>query len=191
MNNFEVIKTPIKDLVIIQPKVFGDSRGFFQETYNKKSFAEHGLMMEFVQDNHSKSRKGVLRGLHFQTKFTQGKLVRVVKGSVYDVAVDLRKDSKTYGQWYGVILTGENKTMFYIPEGFAHGFITLEDDTEFLYKCTDLYSPEYDSGILWSDETIGIDWRLEEFGISHDELTISEKDMKQQKFDRNKDYFGD
>ena len=191
MNNFEVIKTPIKDLVIIQPKVFGDSRGFFQETYNKKSFAEHGLMMEFVQDNHSKSRKGVLRGLHFQTKFTQGKLVRVVKGSVYDVAVDLRKDSKTYGQWYGVILTGENKTMFYIPEGFAHGFITLEDDTEFLYKCTDLYSPEYDSGILWSDETIGIDWRLEEFGISPDELTISEKDMKQQKFDRNKDYFGD
>ena len=191
MNNFEVIKTPIKDLVIIQPKVFGDSRGFFQETYNKKSFAEHGLMMEFVQDNHSKSRKGVLRGLHFQTKFTQGKLVRVVKGSVYDVAVDLRKDSKTYGQWYGVILTGENKTMFYVPEGFAHGFITLEDDTEFLYKCTDLYSPEYDSGILWSDETIGIDWRLEEFGISHDELTISEKDMKQQKFDRNKDYFGD
>ena len=191
MNNFEVIKTPIKDLVIIQPKVFGDSRGFFQETYNKKSFAEHGLMMEFVQDNHSKSRKGVLRGLHFQTKFTQGKLVRVVKGSVYDVAVDLRKDSETYGQWYGVILTGENKTMFYIPEGFAHGFITLEDDTEFLYKCTDLYSPEYDSGILWSDETIGIDWRLEEFGISHDELTISEKDMKQQKFDRNKDYFGD
>ena len=189
MNNFEIIKTPIKDLVIIQPKIFGDSRGFFQETYNKKSFAEHGLMMEFVQDNHSKSRKGVLRGLHFQTKFTQGKLVRVVKGSVYDVAVDLRKDSKTYGQWYGVILTGENKTMFYIPEGFAHGFITLEDDTEFLYKCTDLYSPEYDSGILWSDETIGIDWRLEEFGISHDELTISEKDMKQQKFDRNKDYF--
>ena len=191
MNNFEIIKTPIKDLVIIQPKIFGDSRGFFQETYNKKSFAEHGLTMEFVQDNHSKSRKGVLRGLHFQTKFTQGKLVRVVKGSVYDVAVDLRKDSKTYGQWYGVILTGENKTMFYIPEGFAHGFITLEDDTEFLYKCTDLYSPEYDSGILWSDETIGIDWRLEEFGISPDELTISEKDMKQQKFDRNKDYFGD
>ena len=191
MNNFEVIKTPIKDLVIIQPKVFGDERGFFQETYNEKSFAEHGLTMKFVQDNHSKSRKGVLRGLHFQTKFTQGKLVRVVKGSVYDVAVDLRKDSKTYGQWYGVILTEENKTMFYVPEGFAHGFITLEDDTEFLYKCTDLYSPEYDSGILWSDETIGIDWRLEEFGISHDELTISEKDMKQQKFDRNKDYFGD
>ena len=191
MNNFEIIKTPIKDLVIIQPKIFGDSRGFFQETYNKKSFAEHGLTMEFVQDNHSKSRKGVLRGLHFQTKFTQGKLVRVVKGNVYDVAVDLRKDSETYGQWYGIVLTGENKTMFYIPEGFAHGFITLEDDTEFLYKCTDLYSPEYDSGILWSDETIGIDWRLEEFGISHDELTISEKDMKQQKFDRNKDYFGD
>ncbi len=189
MNNFEVIKTPIKDLVIIKPKVFGDERGFFQETYNEKAFAEHGLTMKFVQDNHSKSKKGVLRGLHFQRKFTQGKLVRVVKGSVYDVAVDLRKDSPTFGQWFGIILSEENKTMFYVPEGFAHGFLTLEDDTEFLYKCTDLYSPEYDSGILWNDENIGIDWRLEEFGINPLELTISDKDLKQQRFSREKDYF--
>ncbi len=190
MNNFEIIKTPIKDLVIIQPKVFGDERGFFQETYNKKSFEEHGLTVEFVQDNHSKSKKGVLRGLHFQTKNVQGKLVRVVKGSVYDVAVDLRKDSETFGQWFGVVLSEENKTMFYVPEGFAHGFLTLEDDTEFLYKCTDVYSPEYDSGILWKDKTINIDWRFEEFGIRPEELTISDKDQKQQEFDVNKDYFG-
>jgi dTDP-4-dehydrorhamnose 3,5-epimerase len=189
MNNFEIIKTPIKDLVIIQPKVFGDERGFFLETYNKQSFQEHGLTMEFVQDNHSKSKKGVLRGLHFQTKFTQGKLVRAVKGSVYDVAVDLRKSSKTYGKWYGVLLTEQNKTMFYIPEGFAHGFLALEDDTEFMYKCTDLYSPEYDSGLLWNDETINIDWRLEEFGIKKEELTISDKDQKQAKFDKSKKYF--
>ena len=189
MNNFEVIKTPIKDLVVIQPKVFGDERGFFLETYNKKSFEELGLMMEFVQDNHSKSKKGVLRGLHFQTQNTQGKLVRVAKGSVYDVAVDLRKDSETFGKWYGVLLTEENKTMFYVPEGFAHGFLTLEDDTEFMYKCTDLYSPEYDSGLLWNDETINIDWKFEEFGINPEELTISEKDQKQQEFNPDKSYF--
>ena len=162
--------------------------------------------MEFVQDNHSKSKKGVLRGLHFQTQNTQGKLVRVAKGSVYDVAVDLRKDSETFGKWYGVLLTEANKTMFYVPEGFAHGFLTLEDDypvikerkevfltleddTEFMYKCTDLYSPEYDSGIMWNDETIGIDWKFEEFGIDPSELTISDKDTKHQNFDRNKKYF--
>lgn len=145
--------------------------------------------MEFVQDNHSKSKKGVLRGLHFQTQNTQGKLVRVAKGSVYDVAVDLRKDSETFGKWYGVLLTEANKTMFYVPEGFAHGFLTLEDDTEFMYKCTDLYSPEYDSGIMWNDETIGIDWKFEEFRIDPSELTISDKDTKHQNFDRNKKYF--
>ena len=189
MNNFEVVETPIKGLVIIQPKVFGDERGFFLETYNKKSFKELGLTMEFVQDNHSKSKKGVLRGLHFQTKHTQGKLVRVAKGKVYDVAVDLRKNSKTFGKWYGVLLTEENKTMFYVPEGFAHGFLTLEDDTEFMYKCTDLYAPKYDSGILWSDTMIGIDWKFEEFGIDPSELTISEKDEVQKKFEKNKVYF--
>ena len=190
MNNFTIKGTPIKDLVIIEPKVFGDERGFFLETYNQKSFEELGLTMNFVQDNHSKSKKGVLRGLHFQTKHTQGKLVCVIKGSVYDVAVDLRKGSKTFGKWYAVKLSSENKLMFYIPEGFAHGFLTLEDETEFTYKCTDLYAPEYDSGILWNDETINIDWKFEEFGINPDELTISEKDKVQQKFDKTKNYFG-
>ena len=190
MNNFTIKETPIKDLVIIEPKVFGDERGFFMETYNQKSFEELGLTMNFVKDKHSKSKKGVLRGLHFQTKHTQGKLVCVIKGSVYDVAVDLRKGSKTFGKWYAVKLSSENKLMFYIPEGFAHGFLTLEDETEFTYKCTDLYAPEYDSGILWNDETINIDWKFEEFGINPDELTISEKDKVQQKFDKTKNYFG-
>ena len=189
MNNFTVKTTPIKDLVIIETKVFGDSRGFFMETYNQKSFEELGLTMKFVQDNHSKSKKGVLRGLHFQTRNTQGKLVRVIRGRVFDVAVDLRKESETYGQWYGIELSAENKLMFYVPEGFAHGFLTLDKDTDFVYRCTDLYSPEYDSGILWNDETLNIDWKFEEFGINREELTISEKDRKQQKFDFNKNYF--
>ena len=189
MNNFTVRKTPIKDLVIIETKIFGDSRGFFMETYNQTSFEELGLTMNFVQDNHSKSKKGVLRGLHFQTKHTQGKLVRVIKGRVYDVAVDLRKGSKTFGQWYGIELSEENKLMFYVPEGFAHGFLTLNDETEFVYRCTDLYAPEYDSGILWSDRTLNIDWKFEEFGINSEELTISDKDQKQQEFNPNKNYF--
>ncbi|MDO4639549.1 MAG: dTDP-4-dehydrorhamnose 3,5-epimerase [Leptotrichia hongkongensis] len=189
MNNFTIKETPIKDLVIIEPKVFGDERGFFMETYNQKSFEELGLTMNFVQDNHSKSKKGVLRGLHFQTKHTQGKLIHVIKGSVYDVAVDLRKDSTTFGKWYSVKLSAKNKLMLYVPEGFAHGFLTLEDETEFVYKCTDLYAPEYDSGLLWSDKTLNIDWKFEEFGINPNELTISEKDKVQQKFDKNKNYF--
>ena len=189
MNNFTVKNTPIKDLVIIETKVFGDSRGFFMETYNQASFEELGLTMNFVQDNHSKSKKGVLRGLHFQTKHTQGKLVRVIKGRVYDVAVDLRKGSETFGQWYGIELSEENKLMFYVPEGFAHGFLTLDDETEFVYRCTDLYAPEYDSGILWSDKILNIDWKFKEFGINPEELTISEKDQKQQEFDPDKNYF--
>ena len=189
MNNFTIKETPIKDLVIIEPKVFGDERGFFQETYNKESFAELGFNMEFVQDNHSKSKKGVLRGLHFQTKNVQGKLVRVTRGAVYDVAVDLRTNSPTFGKWFGVLLTEQNKLMFYVPEGFAHGFLTLEDDTEFLYKCTNLYSPEYDSGILWNDPIININWKLDEFSILKDELTISDKDKLQQNFEEDKVYF--
>lgn len=189
MNNFTIKETPIKDLIIIEPKVFGDERGFFQETYNKESFSELGLNMEFVQDNHSKSKKGVLRGLHFQTKNVQGKLVRVTRGAVYDVAVDLRSDSPTFGEWYGVLLTEKNKMMFYVPEGFAHGFLTLEDDTEFLYKCTNLYSPEYDSGVIWNDPTISIDWKFEEFNITEEDLTISDKDKVQKQFDKNKTYF--
>jgi dTDP-4-dehydrorhamnose 3,5-epimerase len=162
--------------------VFGDNRGFFMESYSKKEFEEIGLTMEFVQDNHSKSKKGVLRGLHFQTKHTQGKLVRVIAGSVLDVAVDLRRDSDTFGKWYSVLLTAENKKMFYVPEGFAHGFITLEDNTEFQYKCTDYYAPEYDSGIIWNDKDINIDWELEKYGIKEEELSLSEKDKKQQTF---------
>ena len=189
MNNFTVKNTPIKDLVIIETKVFGDSRGSFMETYNQASFEELGLTMNFVQDNHSKSKKGVLRGLHFQTKHTQGKLVRVIKGRVYDVAVDLRKGSETFGQWYGIELSEENKLMFYVPEGFAHGFLTLDDETEFVYRCTDLYAPEYDSGILWSDKILNIDWKFKEFGINPEELTISEKDQKQQEFNPDKNYF--
>lgn len=158
MNNFSVKGTGIKDLLIIESKIFGDNRGFFMESYNKAAFEELGLNMEFVQDNHSKSRKGVLRGIHFQTKFPQGKLVRVIKGRVFDVAVDLRKNSETFGKWYGLELSEENKTMVYVPEGFGHGFLTLQDDTEFLYKTTNLYYSEYDAGIIYDDKDIGIEW---------------------------------
>jgi dTDP-4-dehydrorhamnose 3,5-epimerase len=182
MSKFKKIETGIKDLVIIEPTVFGDNRGFFMESYSKKEFEEIGLTMEFVQDNHSKSKKGVLRGLHFQIKHTQGKLVRVIAGSVLDVAVDLRRDSKTFGKWYSVLLTAENKRMFYVPEGFAHGFITLEDNTEFQYKCTDYYAPEYDSGIIWNDKDLKIDWELEKYGIKEEYLSLSEKDKKLQTF---------
>ena len=175
MGNFNFIQTKIKDLYIIEPKVFGDDRGYFMETYNKKAFEEAGLDMVFVQDNESKSKKGVLRGMHFQTKFTQGKLVRCTQGEVYDVAVDLRKGSPTYGQWEGVLLSAENKRQFYVPEGFAHGFLVLSDEAVFNYKCTNLYAPEYDGGLLWNDPDVGIEWPLE--GI--DEIILSEKDKKQ------------
>lgn len=177
MLKFKKILTPINDLYVIEPTVFGDNRGFFMESYSKKDFTEIGLNMEFIQDNHSKSKKGVLRGLHFQTRFTQGKLVRVTRGSVWDVAVDLREGSETFGKWYGVLLSEENKTMFYVPEGFAHGFVTLEDDTEFQYKCTDYYAPEFDAGIIWNDEIVGIQWPFEEYGIKIEEILISGKDQ--------------
>ena len=173
--NFKFIETKIKDLYIIEPKVFGDDRGYFIETYNRRDFVEAGLDMVFVQDNESKSKKGVLRGMHFQTKFTQGKLVRVTQGEVYDVAVDLRKGSPTYGQWEGVLLSAENKRQFYVPEGFAHGFLVLSDEAVFNYKCTNLYAPEFDGGLLWNDPDVGIEWPLE--GI--DEIILSEKDKKQ------------
>ncbi len=173
--NFNFIKTKIDDLYIIEPKVFGDERGYFMESYNKRDFIEAGLDMEFVQDNESKSKKGVLRGMHFQTKFTQGKLVRATQGEVYDVAVDLRKGSPTYGQWEGVLLSAENKKQFYVPEGFAHGFLVLSDEAVFNYKCTNLYAPEYDGGLLWNDPDVGIEWPLD--GI--DEIILSEKDKKQ------------
>lgn len=175
MGNFNFIETEIKDLYIIEPKVFGDNRGYFMESYNRKDFVEAGLNMLFVQDNESKSKKGVLRGMHFQTKYTQGKLVRVTQGVVYDVAVDLRKKSPTFGKWKGVILSAENKRQFYVPEGFAHGFLVLSDEATFNYKCTDYYAPEYDSGLLWNDEEVGIEWPIEDI----EEILLSEKDKKQ------------
>ena len=177
MGNFKFIETKIKDLYIIENKVFGDNRGYFMETYNKEQFEEAGLTMTFVQDNESKSSKGVLRGLHFQTQNTQGKLVRATRGAVYDVAVDFRKGSPTYGQWEGVVLSEENKKQFYVPEGFAHGFLVLSDEAIFNYKCTNLYAPQYDSGLLWNDPDVGIEWPLD--GI--DEIILSEKDKVQKR----------
>ena len=170
--NFE--KTEIDGLFVIEPKVFGDNRGYFMETYNYEDFKKAGLDMVFVQDNQSYSTKGVLRGLHFQKKHPQGKLVRVIKGEVFDAAVDLRDGSKTYGKWYGVTLTAENKKQFYIPEGFAHGFLVLSDEAEFVYKCTDFYHPEDEGGIKWNDKDIAVDWKLN----SIDRIKLSEKDKK-------------
>lgn len=176
MPKFKLISTPISDLYVVEPSVFGDKRGFFMESYNKKDFEEIGLTMEFVQDNHSRSKKGVLRGLHFQNKHPQGKLVRVVRGEILDVAVDLRKDSTTYGKWYSVILSEETKKMFYIPEGFAHGFLVLSAEADFLYKCTDYYHPEEDCGVIWSDPDLDIDWQLKDF-----DPILSEKDKNRPK----------
>ena len=172
MGNFNFNKTKIDGVYIIETKVFGDSRGYFTETYNKEQFDEAGLNMNFVQDNESKSSKGVLRGLHFQKKHSQGKLVRVTKGEVFDVAVDLRTGSPTYGHWEGVVLNDENKKQFYIPEGFAHGFLVLSDEAVFNYKCTDLYSPEYDGGVMWNDSDINIEWPLDII----ESVQLSEKD---------------
>ena len=158
MGQINVTKCPIEGLYIIEPAVHGDDRGYFMETYNQRDMAEAGLNMVFVQDNQSMSVKGVLRGLHFQKEYPQGKLVRVVKGRVFDVAVDLRADSATYGKWYGVELTAENKKQFYISEGFAHGFLVLSDTAEFCYKVTDFYHPGDEGGLAWNDPAIGIQW---------------------------------
>ncbi|MGC6173780.1 dTDP-4-dehydrorhamnose 3,5-epimerase [Lacrimispora sp. 38-1] len=174
MGKIKVTSCEIEGLYVIEPTVFPDSRGYFMETYNQNDFKEAGLNMNFVQDNQSMSVKGVLRGLHFQKQFPQGKLVRAVRGTVFDVAVDLRSSSKTYGKWFGVELSAENKKQFYIPEGFAHGFLVLSDEAEFAYKCTDFYHPGDEGGILWSDPEIGIEWPVSE-GM---ELTISDKDQK-------------
>lgn len=165
-------KTEIDGVYIIEPKVFGDNRGYFMETYNKNDFAEIGLDIDFVQDNQSASKKGVLRGLHFQKTYPQTKLVRVLTGKVFDVAVDLRANSKTYGKWVGVELSGENKKQFLIPKGFAHGFVVLSDYAEFAYKCDDFYHPEDEGGLAYNDEEIGINWP------DAGEITLSEKDMK-------------
>ena len=172
MGQFNFVETGIKDLYVIEPQVYTDERGYFFESYNYINFKNAGLGMIFVQDNQSKSKKGVLRGLHYQEKHPQGKLVRVIRGEVFDVAVDIRKNSQTYKKWYGVILSDQNKMQFYIPVGFAHGFLVLSDEAEFVYKCTDFYHPEDEGGILWSDPDINICWPME--GI--DNIILSEKD---------------
>ena len=166
------IKTEIKDLYVIEPKVFGDNRGYFMETYNENEFKQHGLNYNFVQDNQSRSFKGVLRGLHFQKTFPQAKLVRVIEGEVYDVAVDLRKNSETYGKYFGVILSETNHLMFMIPKGFAHGFLVLTDEAIFDYKCDEFYHPEDEGGIIYKDETINIKWPKVDCKI-----TLSKKDL--------------
>ena len=175
----EVDGKVIEGLFVIEPTVFKDARGYFVETYNLNDMKEAGLDMVFVQDNQSMSVKGVLRGLHFQKQYPQGKLVRAIRGSVFDVAVDLRTNSETYGKWYGVELTAENEKQFYIPEGFAHGFLVLSDEAEFAYKCTDFYHPGDEGGLLWNDETIGVQWPITE----DMEVLLSEKDTKWGKFD--------
>lgn len=172
MGQIKVTKCPIEGLCVIEPTVHGDARGYFMETYNQRDMEEAGLNMVFVQDNQSCSTKGVLRGLHFQKEYPQGKLVRVVKGAVFDVAVDLRSDSETYGKWFGVELTEENKKQFYIPEGFAHGFLVLSDTATFVYKCTDFYNHNAESGILWNDPTLNIDWPIKDIN----KIILSDKD---------------
>lgn len=156
----DIIDTDLPDVKLLQPKVFGDERGFFMETFRDAWFREHVADCVFVQENHSKSSKNVLRGLHYQLQHTQGKLVRVVSGSVFDVAVDLRRASPTFGRWFGAVLSAQNKRQLWVPAGFAHGFYTLEDGTEFVYKCTDYYHPESEQSLLWNDPTVNIDWGL-------------------------------
>ena len=159
----KVFPTKIKDVLIIEPQVFGDDRGFFLESFNARKFAtETGVNLEFVQDNHSRSSKNVLRGLHYQIQQSQGKLVRVVVGEVLDVAVDIRQSSSTFGQWVSCILSAENKKQFWVPPGFAHGFLVLSDSADFLYKTTDYYAPEHERSLLWNDPEIGIDWLITE-----------------------------
>ncbi|MBQ4170969.1 MAG: dTDP-4-dehydrorhamnose 3,5-epimerase [Ruminococcus sp.] len=190
MGQIKVARTPIEGLYVIEPTVHGDERGYFMETYNQNDMREAGLDMVFVQDNQSMSRKGVLRGLHFQKQYPQGKLVRVIRGRVFDVAVDLRRNSKTFGRWFGVELTAENNKQFYISEGFAHGFLVLSDEAEFCYKCTDYYHPGDEGGLAWNDPEIGIEWpeltgdypgSAAAGGYSMADgtpLTLSEKDQK-------------
>lgn len=172
MGKIKVTGCEIEGLYIIEPTVFLDARGYFVETYNRNDFVDAGLDMVFVQDNQSMSVKGVLRGLHFQKEHPQGKLVRVIRGEVFDVAVDMRKDSNTFGKWFGLVLSAENKKQFYISEGFAHGFLVLSDEAEFAYKCTDFYHPGDEGGVIWNDESIGIEWPVGDM-----ELIISEKDQ--------------
>lgn len=172
----EVVRTEIPDVLLIQPKLFGDSRGCFMETFSTQRYAEHGIRSPFVQDNYSRSRRGTLRGLHYQIEQTQGKLVQVLRGEIYDVAVDLRRSSPTFGRWVGVTLSEENHRQLYIPPGFAHGFYVISEDVDFIYKCTDYYAPQHDRTLLWSDPTIGIPWPLV------GEPLLSEKDKQGRAF---------
>lgn len=171
--NLNVIRTPLEGAFILEPKVFGDARGFFMESYNRRDFAEAtGLDLDFVQDNHSRSRRGVLRGLHYQLRQPQGKLMRVVRGAVFDVAVDIRRSSPTFGRWTGTELSEDNQRQFWIPPGFAHGFLVLTDAADFLYKASDWYAPEHERGIAWNDPAIGVEWPLDAIG----EPLLSDKD---------------
>lgn len=172
MGKFNFIKTEIEGVMIIEPTAFGDDRGYFMETYQYNDFAAAGIDVKFVQDNQSMSKKGVLRGLHFQKQFPQSKLVRVIRGEVYDVAVDLREGSPTYGKYVGVLLSAENKRQFFIPKNFAHGFLVVSDEAEFVYKVDDFYHPNDEGGLLWNDPTVGVDWPIED-GM---EIILSEKD---------------
>ena len=158
----EIVKTSIPEVIVFIPPVFTDSRGYFLETYQQKKYKEAGISKDFVQDNQSYSTKNVLRGLHFQLRYPQGKLVRVTQGTVFDVAVDIRRNSPTFGKWHGEILSAENKKQMYIPENFAHGFCVLSDSAEFLYKCTDFYIPGDEAGLIWNDSQIGIEWPIHE-----------------------------
>jgi len=180
MANFKFTETEIKDLYILEPQVFGDHRGYFMETYSLREFEKAGLNYNFVQDNQSSSRKGVLRGMHFQKTYQQAKLVRAIKGEVFDVAIDLRKDSVTYGKWFGVLLTEENKKQFLIPRGFAHGFLVVSDYAEFAYKCDEFYHPEDEGGIMYNDPDINIQWP-DVGGI-----VLSEKDNRHPAFKESK-----
>ena len=182
MGKFIFKKTNIEEVYIIELAVFGDNRGYFMETYNYNDFKESGLGMKFVQDNQSRSSQGVLRGLHFQKKNPQGKLVRVIKGEVFDVAVDLRKNSKTFGKWVGVFLSEKNKLQFYVPEGFAHGFLVVSKEAEFVYKCTNFYDPNDERGLIWNDKDINIDWP-----VNNMEILLSKKDSELMTF---KEYYG-
>ena len=178
----KVIETDIPDVKIIEPDVFGDERGFFMETWNQNKFEElvTGKPTQFVQDNHSKSKKGILRGLHYQTENTQGKLVRVISGEVFDVAIDIRKDSPTFGKWVGVYLSAENNRQLWVPKGFAHGFYVTSNEAEFVYKCTDYYNPSAEHSILWNDPELGIRWPLNEAPC------LSDKDKNAFTFSENK-----
>lgn len=172
---YQVFTTPIDGVLVLEPEVFGDARGFFFESFNDRDFATAtGLDVNFVQDNHSKSSKGVLRGLHYQVKHAQGKLVRVTQGAVFDVAVDIRSDSKTFGKWFGVELSEENKKQIWIPKGLAHGFLVISETAEFLYKTTDYYYPDHERSLLWSDPDIGIEWPLH---LLNSEPMLSKKDL--------------